>query len=319
MPFDKLCRLSLIFLIFMLLYGCDSAEMKPITIGINPWPGYEFLYLAKEKGFYQAEGLPVKLVEYNSLSEVRRGYERGKLDAMAVTLVEVLQAKSYSARHPMVILIADFSYGGDVILARRGIKKIEDLKGKKVAADTASVPIFLLARALEQARLDLDDITLLPLEQTSMEREYINGKIDAIVTYPPISIRLQNRKDTHLLFSSKQIPGEIIDVLAMDETVLNARPEAAGKILRAWERALQYAKKNPADAYAIMAKREGIKTEEFADALQGLKLVSLKEQTENFKHLASTLSKLRSVLIKTGTLPHDASEYCCIPGRVPGG
>lgn len=307
-----------LFIVFVvMLSGCDNAGDKPISIGINPWPGYEFLYLADQKGFYKDEGLDVKIVEYGSLSDVRRGYERGNLDAMAVTLIEVLQAKSNSSRHPIVSLVADYSNGADIILARSDIKNIKDLKGKRVGADTTSLPVFILVRALEKAGLGIDDITLVSLEQTTMEQEYINGNIDVVVTYPPVSVRLKERKDTRTIFTSKEIPGEVMDVLAIDESVLRARPGIKDKIVRAWDRALKYAEQNTREANTIMAEREGITAEEFSQALDGLNTVSLENQHENMKLVPATLKRIQDILIKTGALPADSSEVCCFERSRP--
>jgi len=304
-------------LALFLLSACDDLQSRPISIGINPWPGYEFLYLAAHKGFYKDEGLDVKIIEYGSLSDVRRGFERGKLDAMAVTLIEVLQADNNSDRKPVVRLVADFSDGADVIVARSDIKNIKDLKGKRIGADTTSLPIFLLARALEKASLGLDDITLVPLEQTTMERDYVNGQIDVAVTYPPVSVRLLKREDSQSIFTSKDIPGEIVDVLAFDESVLRSRPDIQSKIIKAWDRALQYANQNPDDAISIMAKREGITPDEFKDTLSGLVTVSGEKQQENYKKLPMVMQKLRQVLIKTGALPANVNEKCCLTEIAP--
>lgn len=300
-----------IIIIVVLLSGCENVEDKPLSIGINPWPGYEFLYLADQKGFYKEEKLNVKIIEYGSLSDVRRGFERGNLDAMAVTLIEVLQAKNNSNKHPVVSLVADFSNGADVILARSDIKSLADMKGRRVAADTTSLPIFMLARALEKAGLGLDDITLVPLEQTTMEQEYINGNIDVVVTYPPVSVRLKEREDTGTIFTSKEIPGEVMDVLAIEESVLRSRPDVKNKIIKAWDRALKYAEKNPQDAYTIMAKREGISAEEFAQVLDGLDTVSLEQQEKNMQLVPATLKKLSEILKKTGALPAGFDGVCC--------
>ena len=212
------------------LVACSNTENTPIKIGINPWPGYEFLYLAQEKGFFEDEGVEVKIIEYGSLSDVRRGYERGSLDAMASTLVEVLQVKNNSTRDPRVFLITDYSDGGDVILARN-IDSLSELKGKKVAADTTSLPIFILTRALDQVGLSLADVELIPMEQSDIALAYADNTIDAAVTYPPVSIQLRKRADTKTIFSSTQIPGEVIDVVSAESSILKQRESDFKKIL----------------------------------------------------------------------------------------
>lgn len=307
---------SLVILAIGLIPGCDKPVSEPIKLGINPWPGYEFLYLAQEMGFYEELGVPVKIIEYGSLSDVRRGYERGNLDAMATTLIEVLQVKNNSARDPQVILVADFSYGGDVIIARKPLKTPIDLKGKRIGADTTSLPIFVLARSLELSGLTLADVEVVPLEQSDMEKEYLAGNIDAAVTYPPVSVRLQDRDDSSIIFSSKEIPGEIVDVVSVEKSVWEKRPEDVKKIQLAWDKALSFAKDNPKQAHEIMAKREGISPQEFAEALSDLKTVNLAEQEKYYSGLKRILSNIKDVLVQTGVLSPQTSADCCLQGTI---
>ncbi|MDH5729509.1 MAG: ABC transporter substrate-binding protein [Gammaproteobacteria bacterium] len=306
-------NLVLIVVAMLFLTACTNTENAAIKLGINPWPGYEFLYLAQEMGFYEQVGVDVKIIEYGSLSDVRRGYERGNLDAMATTLIELLQVKEHSKRDPVVFLIADFSYGGDVIIARKSINSIGELKKKKIGADTTSLPIFILARALKLHNLSLDDIHIVPLEQTELEQAYINGELDAVVTYPPVSVRLQSRADSSIVFSTKEIPGEVIDVISVEKKLLEKRPEDIRKIKAAWQLALQYSKKNPAEAHQIMAKREGISAEEFRQALGDLQIIAESDQQKYFKQLKHNLENTRSILMKTGVLSTNTSAECCMP------
>ncbi len=300
------------FLLTLLVSGCNQAPSTPIKIGINAWPGYEFLYLAQEKGFYDELGVSVKIVEYGSLGDVRRGYERGNLDVMASTLIEVLQVKNNSNRKPMIFMVADFSDGGDVIVARNTIKSVPDLKGKRVGADTASLPIFMLARALDKHGLTLDDVEVVPLEQPEMEQAYDTNKIDAAVSYAPVSSRLASREDAGIIFTSKEIPGEVVDVVSVEETVLKERLEDVKKITMAWDKALKYMQTNPDDAKKIMAKREGISVQEFSDVLGDLYIVPIDEQAKYFPLLKPSLKTVKDVLVRTGVLAKDTSADCCV-------
>ena len=293
------------------LTACSNTETTPIKIGINPWPGYEFLYLAQEKGFFKEQGVDVKIIEYASLSDVRRGYERGNLDAMASTLIEVLQVKNNSTRDPNVFLIADYSNGGDVILAR-DINSLKELKGKRIAADTTSLPIFILTRALEQAGLNLTDVEIIPMEQSDIPLAYKEMSIDAAVTYPPISLQLSKRQDTKTIFSSADIPGEVVDVVSAESSILKERKNDFKKILRAWDRALEFTKKHPDEAYEIMGNRESITAAEFKAAVNDMEILSVTEQKKYFPSLPSTLNRVRDVLVDSGVLPNEISADCCI-------
>ncbi|MEO6752322.1 MAG: ABC transporter substrate-binding protein, partial [Chthoniobacteraceae bacterium] len=119
----------------MFTAGCGDARQSELRIAINPWPGSEFLYLAKEKGFLAAERLNVRLVEYSSLSDCRVAFESGQVDAMTGTLIDVLMARENSQRISQIVLVSDYSDGADVILARPDITSVPALKGRRVGLE----------------------------------------------------------------------------------------------------------------------------------------------------------------------------------------
>ena len=82
---------NLLFLLsLILIFPACRKENPPIRIGSTLWPGYDFLYLAKEKGFFEEEGVNVQLFDFVSLSDSRRAFERGQIDVLTGTIVEML-------------------------------------------------------------------------------------------------------------------------------------------------------------------------------------------------------------------------------------
>lgn len=271
-------------LLCLLLSGCKpQMAAEPLMIGVNSWPGYEFARLAREKGFYEAEGVKVRLVEFHSLAETRRAYERVQLDGMFSTIIEVLQVNQSRTRQPVVTMVTDYSDGADQVLARSDIKSIRGLRGARVGLEIGSLNVYLLARALETARLGLGDVTLINLPQNELLAAYKKGEIDAAVTYPPVSIELEKALKARRLFTSAEIPGEVLDVLSFEASVLASRGAEVRAVLRAYARAQKFAKDHPDEAFPIMAAQEGITTEEFAGALRsGIRLVTGEEQERYF-------------------------------------
>ena len=275
-------RLLYLSFICVLSFSC-ARERDPIRIGINAWPGYEFLYLAQEKGFFEKEGVNVRIVEFNSLADGRRAYERGHLDGLACTLIEHIQILDHSERSPKICLVVDYSNGADVILARAGISTIQELAGASVGLEIDSLGVFVLARALDKAGLDLADIQIKPLDQISMENALCQGEIDAAISYPPVSINMQKSCGGSVIFSSAEIPGEIVDVVVLEESLIEARPSDAQAVIRAFFSAQEWAYQNPEEAFEIMGQREGLTSLEFKQALEdGIHIVKSGDQKRFF-------------------------------------
>ncbi len=124
-------------------------KQETIRIGITQWPGFEYLFITHKQGFFKQAGIDIELVELSSLAEVRRAFERGKVDGMAATLVEVLEAHKYSEQIAQTIAVIDYSNGADEILASKQFKNLKDLKGKKIGVEAGSFSSYLVSRALE--------------------------------------------------------------------------------------------------------------------------------------------------------------------------
>ena len=258
--------------------SCAKKALPPVKIAINAWPGYEFLYLAEVKGFFKEEGLNISIVQLESLADSQRAYVSGYVDGIASTIVEVVQAQALAGRPLNVVLAADYSNGGDVILAETSYASLEELKGKTVGCEVSSLGIFMLLRALDSVNMNHDDVNIVHTEQYEGLTALNEGQIDAFVSYPPASIRVMQSGPYHQLFSSAQIPFEILDTVSVAEEVLNNTPEFVAKLHRAWQKSLDYYNTNQQEALGIMAAREKISTKEFEAVLAGLIILDQSQQ-----------------------------------------
>ena len=278
------CRHSFLFILSLgiaAVTGCSPEPKAELRVGINAWPGYEFLYLAQEKGFYRDEGVAVRIIEFFSLSDARRAFERGQIDAFGTTVIEVLQAREHSDRSPQIVQVVDYSDGADMVLTRPGITNGATLRGKRIGVELGSLGVYILARCLEKHGLTLAEVTPVSSDQMSMEGSFRKGDLDAIVTYPPTSVNVLKNQKAHTFFTTAEIPGEVVDVIAVEADIATQRAGDVAKLLRAFHKAIDYTSKNPADAHAIMARREGITAKEFGEALNdGIQLISAAQQSD---------------------------------------
>ncbi len=265
----------------LLILGCAPKSKPPLRMGITPWPGYEFLYLAQEKGFFQDEGVDVRVVQFSVYDDAQLALERGQIDGLGATSIEVLLTKSMSGGPLQIIWAVDSSEGADVILTRAGIVDVAGLRGARIGVNRQPLAIYFLARALEKHGLKLTDVKTVAMAPDTYEDAFRKGELDAVVTYPPTSTKLLRGAGAHRVFSSAEIPGEIVDVFAVNAETGAKRSGEVVKMLRALRRALDYTAANPTEAHRIMAAREGITTEEFAGALvNGLRILPAAEQAD---------------------------------------
>jgi NitT/TauT family transport system substrate-binding protein len=273
-------RLALLALALLAASGCVQAPDEPLRVGINPWPGYDFLYLAQQKGFLAEEGVDVEIVAFTSVGDSRRAFERGQLDAFGGTTVELLQARTNSDRRPQAFCVTNWSEGADQLLARPEIGSVPDLAGKRVAVEPASVDLLVLNLALEQAGLAPDAVQRVGLGQAEMAEAMAAGEVQAAVTYPPASVHIRNESGARALFDTADAPRAVLDLFIGAQDALRQRPADFAALVRAFDRAVHYAEKHPEESHRIMANREGITPEELRRSLARIRVMDLAAQRD---------------------------------------
>ena len=303
-----MAQLILILSLPIWLMGCSNPNQNLVRIAINPWPGYEFLHLAQTKGFFTQAGLNIELVEVASLADVQQAYIEGRVDGLASTMIEAVQAAGITQQPLLIVHIPDYSNGSNIILAHNSIKSVKDLKGKKVGAEIGSLGMYILSLALDKNGLHLSDVEIVNIKQLAGEEAMLNREIDAFVTYPPYASVIQQHVQFKEILTCAELPGDVIDSIALRASVLQDKPRWAAQFLKAWDKTLAYVKNNKKDAYKIMAARESISSAEFEDALSGLRFLSAKESQKSLasNNMKRNIDKVCQTLASANTI-----EFSC--------
>ncbi len=276
----------------------SPAEMV-VRLGINPWPGYEPLFLAEQRGLFQRHGLQVHLVEFTSVGDCLRGYQSGDIDAMATTLIEVALAKDQGlSGSPTPVIVADVSEGADVILAKSGTQGMTDVRGQRIGVEPASLGMFILDRALAKAGMTRGDITLVTMGQEEMKTALMSGAVAAVVTYAPYSIAME-KEGARRVFTTKEIPNEVVDIVSVTPGLLQAQPDVAAKFQAVWADAMILLEQDREASIATMAARQRITPAEFIASLEGIRLVGGAQQTDLLApggEVERSLAQVRKIL-----------------------
>ena len=285
-------------LIILIYLSPKSNEEKSelIRIGITQWPGFEYLFIAKDQNFFKQAGLNIELVELSSLAEVRRAFERNKIDGMTTTLVEVLEAYKYSSNIAQPILVTDYSKGADEILATEDINSIKDLKGKKIGIEAGSMSTYLVYSALDMYDIQHSEVVLIPMDVHKLAKALVTKKVDAITSYPPISISLKKQHEVKTIFDSSKISQTLLDVIAINTKSLAEQPKLQERLKHMWKLTLDYVNEHPEESYLTLTERIPISIEEFKDSMKMINMVSAEEQAKYFGQDGIIMNSL----IKTG-------------------
>lgn len=296
-------RRCLAYLMVMLaLSGCAD-DAKPLRLGTVVWPGYEPLFLARAQGYLDDE--QVGLVELMSAGEVMRGFRNGALDMAALTLDEALLL-AQDEEDLQILLVTDTSYGADAILAHRATAMAE-LKGQKVGVDSTALGAYFLSRALMESGMTESDIVPVSLAVDMHENAFINGEVDAVVTFEPIRSRLL-AAGAKEVFSSRDIPNEIIDVLVVRAALLEGRKDSIRHLIDAWYRGVKFLQERPNEAYGLMGERLGLTEEQVVNALEGFFIpdrARVRDMLYDSGEIRAQADQLEEIMINQGLLTEE--------------
>ncbi len=282
---EVLTSLASLLLCLAVLPGCNIPSARVFHVCTNQWPGYEPLYLARSLGYFNNN--EVRLVEFSSASDCMRAFGNGTVEAAGLTLNEALQLAADGIALK-IILVMNFSNGADALLARPEIRTLGGLKGRSVGVENTATGVYVLRRALQKGGLRLEDIRVVAAVVAEHERAYLWGRVDAMVTFEPVRTRLK-KAGMRELFSSREIPGEIVDVLIVNRDCAERFPREVESLRSAWHRALEYLQANPTDATERMAPRAKLSPAEFRNTLEAIRFPT---PAENQKLLAGASAGL---------------------------
>jgi NitT/TauT family transport system substrate-binding protein len=270
-------------LLCVALLGARAAGAASMSLGYSDWPGWVAWQIALDKGWLKEAGLDIRF-NWFDYSASMDAFAAGKIDGDFVTNGDALVMGAGGARN-VAILATDYSNGNDMIVARPGIKSIQELKGKKIGVEIGLVDHLLLLDGLKKAGLSQNDVTLVNSKTNETPEVLASGQVDAIGAWQPNSgMAMKALPGARPIYTSAQAPGLIYDVLIVSPSSLAAHRSDYMKLVQVWGRIVQYISdpKTQGDAIEIMAARVGLSGAQYRPLLSGTHLLDIAEAKKVF-------------------------------------
>ncbi|MEG4319681.1 MULTISPECIES: ABC transporter substrate-binding protein [unclassified Microcoleus] len=299
---------TILFAICWLLLTCHASEptevkRPPLKVACAIFVGNAPAIIAQKKGFFKAQGIDVELsyVKYSQLQ--RADFSAGKYDGIGGSLGGFI---SLSATNPdmQTVMVVDESIGADVVVAQSHIRTVADLKGQNLGVSLGGFSEIFVAEMLKTANLTSDDVNLVKFDAVEVAKGLKINTIQAGHTWEPhLSEAL--KLGGHILFSSKQTPGLILDVLTFRGEAIRERPEDIRAFIRGWLQALNYWEANVKEGNAIISKELNFSTTQLS--IDGINLTNLEENKKFFESNSShsiykTAKKNAEFFIRSGNI-----------------
>ena len=289
--YDRPARSAQNWIVALLLAPLLTAlpARAEITLGVNDWVGYVAWYIAQEKGFFKKHGTDVKLVWCDGVVDSLDKFAAGKLDANAQPWVDSLV--HIAQKVPLkTFMVTDHSAGADALMVGPKIQKLADLKGKKIAMEEVAIMRFMVETALAKAGLSAKDVQIMYMPAGDAAKAFMEGKVDAAAVWNPYVNDIQVSRKGRPLFSSKDVPGMMSDVLVASEKSLKQKRAEYVGLVRAWYDVEKFLRDNRDEAVNIMAKVVKQPPEKYKMFLSGVRFLNEKDNLDSFAAASNSRS-----------------------------
>jgi sulfonate transport system substrate-binding protein len=229
------------------LIGCNRGPSKPQVIRVD-YASYNPLSLVlKEKRFLEddlsKDGIAVEWAQSAGSNKALEGLKSKALDFGSTAGSAALIGKATG--NPIKTVYVFSRPEWTALLARKdsGITRVEDLKGKKVAATPGTDPQIFLLSCLDEAGLSEKDIQLVPMQHADGKAALEKGEVDAWAGLDPLMAQSELEHGSRLFH--RDVSLNTYGVLNVREEFAAQYPQYVKRVLVAYEKARLWAINNP--------------------------------------------------------------------------
>ena len=208
----------------------SDEKVPEVTICTTSWPTNMFFYLANEKGFFDKEGVKVKIQDFSSTTESTNAFVGGQIDFCTFASSETV-APYFQGGDIAVVLETDKSNGSEGLVAKSDIKSVKDLKGKSIATQLYSVDHMFLLTLLAENGMTEKDVNIVDMSIQESGTAFVAGQCDAACIWDPYFSQAIASGGTKL-YSSSDNPNLITDVLCTSNKLCEENPDVVEAVVR---------------------------------------------------------------------------------------
>ena len=218
-----------------------SVETVNINVGYMPnYGGLWSLMTAKEKGFFEEEGLNVTLTQFEDGPTIIAAMENGSVNFGYIGQ----GAHKLCVQGNATIIALSHISNGDALIGGPGISTVEDLKGKVVAYSSGTSSEDILRNALTAHNMTMDDIQAMDMDAPSIVTAMMSGGVDACATWSPNSLTiLEGMEGTTKLADNMTFSDTTVSLASWIATpkYLEENRDVTVRFVRALMKAMDYA------------------------------------------------------------------------------
>ncbi len=211
-------------------------------------------------------GISIDVVQVNDYVESINQFTSGNVDGCAMTNMDALTIPAASGVDSTALIINDYSNGNDGIVLK-GSDDLADIEGRQVNLVQFSVSHYFLARALESVGLTERDIETVNTSDADIVGLFSSDTTEAVAAWNPQLSAIADMPDSNVVYTSAEIPGEILDMMVVNTQTLADNPELGQALVGAWYEVMGLIEAGDENALTIMADAAGTDLEGYKNQL----------------------------------------------------
>jgi len=251
-------------------------------------------------------GIQIKIVQVNDYVSSIEQFSKTKFDGCVMTNMDAMTMPAAAGLDSTALILGDYSNGNDAVVLKNSTE-FGDLKGRNVNLVEFSVSHYLLLRALEKHGMAANDVKIVSTSDAEIVGVLKKPSVTAATMWnPQLSFIIGQSANVRKVFSSKEIPGEIIDMMVVNTEVLKANPDLGKALVGAWFETLELMSHNDLEGKAArtyMATSAGTTLADYDTQLRDTEMFytpASSYQFSNNNKLANTMELVRGFSTKIG-------------------
>lgn len=217
--------------------------------------------LADELGYFNEElenyNVEIEVVKFDTGGEIKEALEAGEITFGSLGAQPILLANNNGT--PLRVIgtyKTTEECNAMVVRTDAGIKDITDLKGKRIGFTAGTTLHNLLLKILDKAQLTESDVELFTMNAAEIQTSLETGDIDAGILWEPYITQVLKNEDIELLIDGTGLVKEVCGY-AVNEDYISKNPEITAAVLKALDRAWNWADENLDSAITKIAESSG--------------------------------------------------------------
>jgi NitT/TauT family transport system substrate-binding protein len=220
-------------LLAAVLAGCRPGGKERLVVADIPLPAISLLFLTKEGGCLDREGVELVERRFDTGRDTLAALLAGEADVATSSETSVV-LRAASAPQLRILTTLQTSNRNTVVVARadRGIRRAEDLRGRRIGVPSRTNAEFFLRELLALNGIPEDEVRMVDVAPDRAAPTLAAGEVDAVAIWGPLADRARQAIPEGTAVELRSPVYSEWSVLATRADVLAARASTLSKLLR---------------------------------------------------------------------------------------